>query len=432
MLTRKRRLATIVTARLHRDESGQMAIVMVLTMLIVFMLFALSFDVGLWYFDHRQAQNQADAAALAGALKLPNTGDAKTSVTDSLRDNRASVGDLYSVTFPTNAIRVCVRRDAPGVFAALSNINAVKVSACATAARITSTVPYALMAMNPTACAALTFGGNGTINIQGATGSAASTYTKSSCSPNAIQQNGNGANAATLNALANDVVGTASCSRCHPPASSGAPVLDDPFAAVPVPPISGCHAISTITTSQALPPGCYSSPVSISGNGTVVTVSTGVYILQRGLTITGSAKLTADLNHNGQLDPSEPQTLFYVTCPSSPCAGAVPSPFSVTGQGSIGLKGLSSPYSNLAIFVDRTARSSGTAIVNLAGQGANMMSGAIYAISSNVSISGNGGQETLQVAVVADTVTIQGNGTLIMKYDLSLIPPIFQALALTE
>src|SRR6185312_11984761 len=127
-------------------------------------------------------------------------------------------------------IHVEIRRDAPGVFAALSGITAVKVSASATAWRRTEVVPYALMAMNRTACPALQYGGNGVINIQGASGSAASTYTRSSCPSNAIQQNGNGANAATLNALSNDVVGGYNCSRCNPTPTTGANVLDDPFA----------------------------------------------------------------------------------------------------------------------------------------------------------------------------------------------------------
>ena len=47
---------------LHGGEEGQMAIVMLLTVMAIIAVTALSLDVGAWYFDHRLAQNQADAA----------------------------------------------------------------------------------------------------------------------------------------------------------------------------------------------------------------------------------------------------------------------------------------------------------------------------------------------------------------------------------
>ena len=46
-------------ATLRPDEGGQMAFMMG---------FALALDAGVWYFDHRTAQNQADAAVLAVGL----------------------------------------------------------------------------------------------------------------------------------------------------------------------------------------------------------------------------------------------------------------------------------------------------------------------------------------------------------------------------
>ena len=49
-----------------------MAIAMILSLIGVLTLFALALDAGLWFFDHRTAQNQADAAALAAAQYLPS------------------------------------------------------------------------------------------------------------------------------------------------------------------------------------------------------------------------------------------------------------------------------------------------------------------------------------------------------------------------
>src|SRR5687767_4294175 len=59
--------------RLHKDEDGQTAIAMVIVFLGVFTLFGLALDGGLWYFDHRNAQNEVDAAVLAALQEMPTT-----------------------------------------------------------------------------------------------------------------------------------------------------------------------------------------------------------------------------------------------------------------------------------------------------------------------------------------------------------------------
>ncbi len=43
---------------LRRQEDGQMAILLVMVLPVVFLLFALPLDAGVWYLDHRLAQNQ--------------------------------------------------------------------------------------------------------------------------------------------------------------------------------------------------------------------------------------------------------------------------------------------------------------------------------------------------------------------------------------
>ena len=70
------------TGKLVGDESGAMAFLMLLTMPVIFIFFALALDAGVWYFDHRIAQNQADAAALAAVQHLPasSTTEASTAV----------------------------------------------------------------------------------------------------------------------------------------------------------------------------------------------------------------------------------------------------------------------------------------------------------------------------------------------------------------
>ena len=54
---------------LRRDEGGQIAIVMVLALPVVFIIYGLVLNAGVWYLDHQIAQTQVDAAALA-AVKI--------------------------------------------------------------------------------------------------------------------------------------------------------------------------------------------------------------------------------------------------------------------------------------------------------------------------------------------------------------------------
>lgn len=146
-----------LSGALHRDESGQTAFAFVLALLAVFMFFALALDTGLWYFDHRTAQNQVDAASLAALHELPvspsDTGDATAAANEWLARNGYSGGsDCSPPTDGTSyvvddgivyldddddgaidSLRVCVRRQSPGIFSTLFGVDFAYVSAAATA-----------------------------------------------------------------------------------------------------------------------------------------------------------------------------------------------------------------------------------------------------------------------------------------------------------
>jgi hypothetical protein len=434
---------------LHRAEDGQMAITMLLTTMAIIAVTALSFDLGAWYFDHRLAQNQADAAALAGAIELPaSVSLAEGAVSDYLEKNGtdgATAGncptsddsnhfDIYQSEDGdvVDTVVVCVRRQSKGFFAKLAGIDFVHVSAMARAQLVSITVPYSLMAMDETACRAFWLTGNGTIHVEGSN-QAAGTYTRSSCPDEALATTGSNSYL-DVEGL-NDVYGGANA-RCDGggqcvPEPTEAEYLEDPFEKVPLPPVdSSCISVNVQNnTTQTLEPGCYNSFQVL---GTAI-LRPGVYILKGGLSMSGNGSvLTADLNQNGTLESTE-EVMFYVTCSNypTPCNGTNPTGFSSSGQSLFKLQGIegSPRYENLSIFVDRTA-GPGTA-VDLSGQGASTMSGAIYAIGSNVTITGNGTTLNLNIAVVADTLKFAGNGDVNVTYDIELIPPLYR-LALTE
>jgi len=157
-------------SRRYREngESGQSAIMMVLSLLVVFIVFALTFDAGVWFFDHREAQNQSEAAVLAGIQHMPVAiGDAAgeaqvTAAVDQWLDrNRSSSLERSCLQFEdrnedgyNDTLRVCVRRQSPGFFSKLSGVDFTRVSAAATArvgaVDYTNVMPWAVIAPDPT------------------------------------------------------------------------------------------------------------------------------------------------------------------------------------------------------------------------------------------------------------------------------------------
>lgn len=173
-------------AALRRDEDGQMAILVVLVLPVVFLLFALALDAGVWFFDHRLAQNQADAAALAAAQYLPaKLGSeeyikAEAAVGTWVTKNGSNTGelscgdgrdspefrDIHPAANPDDKmdwVRVCVRRPSPAIFAGLAGLNFVYVSAAATArvgpVGIAKVKPWAIAPEDPTCNRSIADGG---------------------------------------------------------------------------------------------------------------------------------------------------------------------------------------------------------------------------------------------------------------------------------
>jgi Flp pilus assembly protein TadG len=150
-----------------------MAILFALTLLVVFIFFALAFDAGLWYFDHRTAQNQSEAAALAAVQELPADASGLSAATSAVNQwlaKNGAAGDLADCPPPLegkpnysdrngdglfDTVRVCVGRKSPGIFAALSkpSIKWVWVSAAATATvgpvTISNVMPWGIVPPDP-------------------------------------------------------------------------------------------------------------------------------------------------------------------------------------------------------------------------------------------------------------------------------------------
>ena len=118
--------------------SGQTLVVIVLFMFALLGMCAMAIDVGSWYQVKRNLQNDADAAALAGAGVLPaGWSAAQTSAASNFSKN-AKTGEtaVYQNTktlVANDTVKVTVSRPAPTYFAKMFGIGSVHVTATASA-----------------------------------------------------------------------------------------------------------------------------------------------------------------------------------------------------------------------------------------------------------------------------------------------------------
>jgi Flp pilus assembly protein TadG len=151
--------------RAARDESGQALVLVAITMVVLLGFVGLAIDVGNAYFTQRELQKAADAAALAGALELPDQAAATTVaqqygaadgekneatlVKDSTAEVTtrcvASLGCLPSRGVTTNIISVKETADVPTFFAKLFGVDSFTVSARATACSPCASKPLDIM-----------------------------------------------------------------------------------------------------------------------------------------------------------------------------------------------------------------------------------------------------------------------------------------------
>lgn len=138
---------------LWREESGQGLVLGTLFLVVVLAFAALAIDVGLFLHERRQLQNAADAAALAGAQKLPDAWtEARADANEWLDKNGvdASNGDGMDISFSCTSefdiacdpsedrwdtIVVRAERDVPLRFAPVLGLDSLTVSASAAACR---------------------------------------------------------------------------------------------------------------------------------------------------------------------------------------------------------------------------------------------------------------------------------------------------------
>ncbi|MGH3318124.1 MAG: pilus assembly protein TadG-related protein [Nocardioidaceae bacterium] len=401
-------------ARHRRDESGALAIIVAVSAVMIFVLAALVVDLGLARDTDRQAQNSADAAALAAgnALytvgKTPHFDAAVTAAKEYAAANFGVVEDDWvtctdsgalsyrpsggtpcisfdSATAPTEVRVIVPPRTVDTPLAGVIGSTSVDVSAVA---------QMKLRPDAPARCALCVIGAgphdlqNGDVVVQGGD----------------VHFNGNvsvGPNGLVATDGSITVQGSAGggYDRYDPDPLQGQPAMPDPLAFMP--PIAYDH----------LPLG--SQPCSF-GSGRYGAFSSSCSALPGGLyVITGEWKFTGDEDLIGS------GVTLYFTCGSAaaprPCApGEAGGWLNAAGNGNIRITAPSTGATRgLAIVYDRNNKSP----LHLTGGSGSAYSGTIYAPASTLDYRGNGAGTTDSLIVVGGLAFSGDNATLRPSYD---------------
>jgi hypothetical protein len=417
------------------------AVQVVLTLTALLSVTAISLDVGVLLAEKRHAQAVADAAALAGAIDLytnyqanngtdPN-GNAKASALATAATNGYSndgTTSIVTVNIPPKSgnfagvagyVEVIAQYNQPRGFSNVFGSGTIPVQARAVARGAWVVPKGGVLALDPTAPAAISDQGGGIITVKNGTVIDDSNNNSS----NGALKNGGGG---TMIAQAFNVTGSVTLSNnstISTTPTTGVPPTPDPlyYLPAPPPPPNGTIAYDKTTNTYTLTPGSFGGPSqpklpNFKSGDTVIFQQGGIYYLTAsGLTSNG-ATLTMGSGSGG--------IMFYNAGTSSNDS------IHITGNstGTVNLAGLTSGlYQGLLIYQARGA----TEPVSITGNGNFSMEGTIYASSGNLGITGNGTSAVIGSNLIADTVTLGGNGNITVDYS-GYVQPKARFLGLVE
>ena len=120
----------------RNDQRGQMTAMLAVSIIALCAMGAFVMDVGSWFRAHRATQSVADAAALAGAQKLPaSTSDAQALAQEYGNKNGGGLTQIQfsTKTLPNDTITTRAERTAPGFLSRVLGVASVNVGADAVA-----------------------------------------------------------------------------------------------------------------------------------------------------------------------------------------------------------------------------------------------------------------------------------------------------------
>jgi Flp pilus assembly protein TadG len=405
-----------VLNRLRRQDDGAVAIVVALLTSIVFIgLCALVVNLGMARDTRRQAQNAADASALAAGNALYLSGTANTTAAISAAQNYAltnyqvpltawatctdasalaSTPDTPDTCISFNSSLTTVRvtvpvRQVPTPFAGIWGVPSVPVGAYA---------QIQLVAGGPAQCGLCVLGSgadlksNGNITVTGANVAINGT---TSVGPNG------GITVSSGFTTALQTLSDKKGSTYSPTAPlTGQATIFDPLINIPLPDYTSLLPAPTTKRTNTCPgaPGIYDHLIACS------SMTAGLYVL------TGDTGGNFDITGNG--------VTLYLTCSTSyaprACtniggAGESGGSLSFGGNGSLNITAPTAGQANqgLSIVSDRN----NTSTLSFGGNGTQTNSGTIYAARGNMSYNGNGASGSINSLVVVGSLTLIGNNS---------------------
>jgi hypothetical protein len=407
-------------------ESGQVVILAALLLPVLAGLGALALDLAYLYGQQQSSQVAADAGAQAGATAIAmgystsaGTADAKkyvasngfSSSNSTIQVNIPPVSPPALQNYGSGYVQVVIKLNINPLLAGILGITGLKSTVEAVASESDVFRNRAILyALDHSANSSLsTSGSNACLDVIGGI------IVNSSSSSAIGTSGGNSCGAPHIQGTTISEVGGYNAGCCTPaPATMPVPV-PDPLGGVQMPQFSGGHwtlpngtQLSNQTISgSTLNPGVYSGGLILSGGS--YTMNPGVYILDGGgLNLSGSGSISG----NG--------VFIYNTNSTSPSSC---SPVSITGQGNINLSApTSGTYRGVVLAQDRSCPTAAL----IAGNGNINIDGGVYFYDATLNLSGNGYQSGgLQVLIVANMVSMAGNGTVqIGKPDAAHAPVI--------
>jgi Flp pilus assembly protein TadG len=406
---------------------GNVTVLTAVSLVMLLSAVALSVDGGMLLDRRRQVQATADAAALAASGDLysryrtnygldPN-GTARRAALEVAAANGCVHGKGCTVTvnvppasgrFKDKAgyAEVVIVFDQPRYFSRVFGTDSVPVGGRSVARGLRSAIKNAIVTLDPAVRGSLNAAGNGSITITGANIQVNSGHAE------AMIANGNG----SLAAPEFDVWGqpgwaTPGGGAFHGLIVPRSPPIQDPLRFLPPPdpatlPVrSASHLQISGNRTYELLPGVYVGGVNITGQSDVV-LHPGVYYMKGG-----------GFNWGGQGTLTGHGVMIY-NAPES-----TSDKINISGSGNCSLSPpATGPYQGMCLFQDRTS----AAPVGVTGsQGAQMtISGTFYAANADLSVSGNGAQQTIGSQYISRNLVLSGNGSYSVSWSPNATPGI--------
>jgi hypothetical protein len=378
------------------NTAGAIAIMVGLGMPVFVGGIGLGAEISFWYFTQRKLQNGADVAAYAGAARLRATTDKQEIESAALAAARKTgyrdaIGTM-TLNLPAttgafagmpNTVEVTLKEDVPRMLSAMFLSGDVPITGRAVS-RLHQNNSACILALDATASGAVTFTGSSDAVLENCNVHA------NSIAVDAVTVTGSADVSTPCVSAVGGVAATSglTLTECRYPIEN-AEVIDDPYADVPAPSVSGpCAQENSFggppSATYTINPGRYCN--GFDAKRTVI-MNPGVYIIDGGtLRINSTALVTGT------------GITFYLTNGAD---------VHLNGGATVRLSApTSGTYKGLLFFVDRNGAYA-TQIFN--GNSETVITGAIYAAASHIRFAGTSSVGGGCTQIVARTIQVTGD-----------------------